>query len=159
MTSSTNELLLPWINFKPAPKVCITVFYRLFDLALKHKWRQISHQKVNPLVLEHSWLGHRLKIYRIISTLIHKVFIILHIYYILTWIDHVVDIPHVIWARIDSSQDFVLRADLSDHTRDVHNKIYSLIGLVCVTLLALPPSGSISHYWYQYAGIPKLLQT
>ena len=34
--------------------------------------------------LDRSWLGHRLKIYRIISTLIHKFFIILHVYYILT---------------------------------------------------------------------------
>ena len=65
--------------------------------------------------LDRSCLGHRLKIYSIISTLIHKSFIILHIYYILTGIDHVLDIPRVIWARIDSSQDYVLRADLSWH--------------------------------------------
>ena len=78
--------------------------------------------------LDRSCLGHGYKIYRIISTSINNWFTILHIYYILTWIDHVLDIPCVIWAKIDSSQDYVLRADLSwaYPTRDVHNKIYSL---------------------------------
>ena len=46
--------------------------------------------------LDRSWLGHRLKIYRIVSTLIHTLFIILHIYFILTGIDHVLVIPYVI---------------------------------------------------------------
>ena len=46
--------------------------------------------------LDTSWLGHRLKMYRIISTLIHKLFILLHIYYILMGMDHVFDIPRVI---------------------------------------------------------------
>ena len=46
--------------------------------------------------LDRSCLGHRLKIYRITSTLIHKLFIILHIYFILTGIDHVLAISHVI---------------------------------------------------------------
>ena len=65
--------------------------------------------------------------YLFISTLIHKLFIILHSYYILTGMDHVLDIQSVISARIDSSQDYVLRADLaSGHIWDVHNKIYSL---------------------------------
>ena len=45
----------------------------------------------------------------------NKLSIILHIYYILKGIDHVLDIPRVILARIDSSQDVVLRADLSWH--------------------------------------------
>ena len=36
-----------------------------------------------------SRLGHRLKIYSIIKTLIHKLFLVLHIYYILTGIDRV----------------------------------------------------------------------
>ena len=43
------------------------------------------------------------------------VFKVLHIYYILMRIDHVLDIPNMIGARIDSSQDYVLRADLSWH--------------------------------------------
>ena len=46
--------------------------------------------------LDRSCLLHRLKINSIISTLIHKLFLILHIYSILTGIDHVLDIPHVI---------------------------------------------------------------
>ena len=46
--------------------------------------------------LDRSCLGQGVKIYRIISTLINKLFIILHIYYILTGIDHVLDIPRVI---------------------------------------------------------------
>ena len=46
--------------------------------------------------LDRSCLGHRHKIYSIISTLIQKLFIILHIYYNLTGIDHVLDIPRVI---------------------------------------------------------------
>ena len=41
--------------------------------------------------LDRSCLGHRLTIYSIM-----KLFIILHIYYILTGIDHVMDIPFVI---------------------------------------------------------------
>ena len=46
--------------------------------------------------------------------MINKFFLILHIYYnILTGIDLVLDIPRVICARIDSSQDYILRADLS----------------------------------------------
>ena len=39
----------------------------------------------------------------------------LHFNYILTGIDNVLDIPCVILARIDSSQDYILQADLSWH--------------------------------------------
>ena len=46
--------------------------------------------------LDRLCLGHRFKIYSIIPTLINKLFIILFIYYILTGIEHVLDIPHVI---------------------------------------------------------------
>ena len=80
--------------------------------------------------VDRSWLGHVVKVYRIVSTLINKLFIILHIYYniILIWIDHVLYIPRVIWARIESSAG--LRpsswSTLADPTRDVHSKIYSL---------------------------------
>ena len=45
--------------------------------------------------LDRSWLVHGVNIYRIISTLINKLFIILHIYHILMGIDHVLDIPLV----------------------------------------------------------------
>ena len=43
-------------------------------------------------ILDRSCLGHRFRIDRIISTLIHTLFIILHIYYVLTEIVHVLDI-------------------------------------------------------------------
>ena len=55
------------------------------------------HTKIYSL--NRSCLGHRLLIYSIIPTLINKLFIILHIYYILTWIDHVLDIPRLIWCQ------------------------------------------------------------
>ena len=42
--------------------------------------------------VDRSWLGHGVNIYRIIATLINKLFLILHIYYFLTGIDHVLDI-------------------------------------------------------------------
>ena len=41
--------------------------------------------------------------------------IILHMFYTLMGIDHVFDIPHAILARINSSQDYALRADLFWH--------------------------------------------
>ena len=42
----------------------------------------------------------------------NKLFIILHIYYILMVIDYVLDIPRVVRARIDISHDYALRADI-----------------------------------------------
>ena len=87
-----------------------------------------------------SWLEHRLKMYRIISTLIHKLFIILHIYHILTWIDHVLDIPRVIWARIDSSQDYVLQADLSWHQITLGMSTTRSIPWIFDTLVLIHPS-------------------
>ena len=57
--------------------------------------------------VDRSWLDHGVKLSRIISTLIDKLFIILHIYYILTGIDHVLDIllsyvirTHLSWHQI-----------------------------------------------------------
>ena len=49
--------------------------------------------------------------------------------YILMGIDHVLDIPRVIWASKDISRNYVLLSWsilASDPTRDVHTKIYSL---------------------------------
>ena len=40
--------------------------------------------------------GQGVKMYRISLTLINKLFITLHIYYVLMGIDHVLDIPDVI---------------------------------------------------------------
>ena len=46
--------------------------------------------------LDRLGLGFGVNIYRMILTLISKLFIILHFYYVLTGIDHVLDIRRVI---------------------------------------------------------------
>ena len=48
------------------------------------------------LSLDRSWLGQEIIMYRMILILINKLFLIFHIYYILTGIDHVLGIPRLI---------------------------------------------------------------